>query len=612
MLDKYIQLKHTITDKYNQVEDIRNEVKVAEKNLVDLNEFIKKNERDYQTNLQNEVNKLRDQAIANADRHYDSLSDDFKSYKEEAAKSIGTYRGKLQTKEVLDRSDYDERYQELETLHKRLYDAFSKYVSPEIISLYENQSYTIDLEKNELDSIIEWLGYFDNYEMYDSLINKAEIIEQKLNDSQDKFLSLLALIAVLFFITQYCKILLVFYFAFIAGTLYIRCKEYFNLVKLLSVFHLVNRLKTRSDNSYTNKVTTFLLEQEVEVKALNDVYNETFQKIQSAIDRLKENNRSEVSKNFDYQKALEQAKLNLKKDDAALTNKVECDEENLKTLKAKLKDAESAYFEAKNDLNALKIQIKNSYENLEQQFNSLDLLKAFFLGFNNADEPVKFNYEGEPTIIFYKSTDNSSYDAVMKTLIMMCSQIMCIMNPLAYTIHVVDTRTAGSQLSMFQVTTTKEDSEASQLFEIVSTTKGTSNLIKSLYEKFNSRRVKILGNYKDIEAFNAAKKALNARTEAFDINFFFHYDYKILTNTEEIKQLCRVCKSVGIVMIFMVDLSEIGDDKSFKYENLCEFLNLFNDSNLFGFNITDSVEIINLKKDLILNQFKPKEKNATE
>jgi hypothetical protein len=67
-----------------------------------------------------------------------------------------------------------------------------------------------------------------------------------------------------------------------------------------------------------------------------------------------------------------------------------------------------------------------------------------------------------------------------------------------------------------------------------------------------------------------------------------------LNQTEELKILCRIAKLIGIALIFVIDTEQVGkDDKSIKGADLLKFLELFRQTNLFGFNISEnSVEIV--------------------
>ncbi len=562
--------------------------------------------REYEKSVSAEVEKMLQQKIREVSSEYSKYTMDLEGFEEEVSREIGHIKGILDSNQFIVDDNYNNNFSELESKCEDIRAVFEQYVPAETINLYTKLSYTINFSNGELGKLTEWLKYFDNFDDYDALISKAETIEAKINSNGDKSFIIFALLIFVSLVIALRWIMLPIYSVFIFATLYIRCKKYFYLIKLLSVFNILSTRKQNLAEQYSEKIAEFVGGEKVRLAAIQENYDNQFSEIREAIAFMKDADEQKVKKNFNYEEASEIAKSNLEKDDAAISLRISEGEEILKTLEEQVSEKADQCAETKEKLSELRNKIIESYAKLQPTFIETDLLADFFLGFDkDKNIPITFKYSGEPSIIFFQGNDESSYDAVIKTITMMCAQIMCIMSPTSYKLNVIDTRTAGSKLSAFQVTSTKEESTESQLFQVITTTQEATRHIKDLYELFMTRRVKILGNYADIDDYNHQKISKNAKPEMFNINFFLHFDYKLLNQTEEIKILCRVAKSVGITLIFIIDTEQINkDDKSIKAEDLYRFLELFNEQNLFGFSIQDnSVEIVGKTLEEIHQKF---------
>lgn len=608
MLKQYRDLLDTIEKNKKERDSISNDLIKQETELKNLELFMSQRERQYGQDLEKEIDRMLDLQVSKVTSKYDMFRLDLESFKSTVQQQVNENNAMIDSNDVFENATANEEFNELVEVCEKIRTIFESYVTPDKIDLYTDLAYNINFKTSELDKIEQWLHYFENYECFDELMGKVEVIESKLNDKNDKWFTLICLLGVCACIWAYAKITLPVYFAFILATLYLRCKEYFLLLKLLSVFNIINLTKTNIDEKHKTEISNILTYEKEKVIEEQQNYKVMFQTIEANILLAEEAEKDKVKNSFDRKKAEELAKKGLKRDDEDLKTRINSFKDVISNLKDKLKDTGNLLMQQQQELDDLKYQIIRSYEKLEPSFSETSLIKEFFLGFDQSTkQPVTFNYGGEPTVIFFQGMDDTSYNAVITTLIMMASQIMCIMSPTSYIINMIDTRTAGSQLSAFQITSTKETAEESNIFKIISTSKEAKKHVTNLYDIFKDRRVKLLGHYENIEDYNDKKTKTGAKPESFIINFFFNYDYKILNETEEIKTICRVAKDVGIVLFFMIDTEKIGDDKDLKYDDLQEFLDLFPEKNLFGFNISEnSVEIVNTTKSWIDKNFKKK------
>ena len=612
MLKQYRELLLEIEKTSKDVDHVREDLKKQETTLTNLQAFIAQRSKKYEEDLKKETEHMLELQLDRVTSKYDMFRLDLSSFKSSVQDQVNEKNAAINANKVYESNITDNTFADLAEKCEKIKSIFETYVAPETIELYTNLAYSINFKSKELEDIQNWLNYFENYECYDELMGKVEVIEGKINDNNDKWFTVICLLAVCAIVWAYAKLTMPVYFAFILATLYLRCKEYFLLIKLLSVFNMINTMKVAVEQKCQAEIAEIVTFEKEKVIEDQQDYKVLFDEIEANILLAEEAEKDKVKKGFDYEKAKELAAKDLKRDDEDLKNRVEATKSSIDSIKNNLKELNDLSMQQHQDLEDLKIKIIKSYQQLEPSFHETALIKEFFLGFEQANkQPVTFNYGGEPTVIFFQGTNDNSYNAVIKTLIMMSSQIMCIMSPTSYVINVIDTRTAGSQLSAFQITSTKESSEESNIFKVISTSKDAKKHINALYEAFKERRVKLLGHYENIEDYNDKKTKTGARPESFIINFFFNYDYKILNETEEIKTICRVAKDIGIVLFFMIDTEKIGEDKDIKYDELTEFLDLFSDKNLFGFNISDnSVSIVNVTKAWVTKNFKVVKKGA--
>lgn len=610
MLTQYRNLLKEMAETQRQVDEISKRLKDQKSELSGFELIMTQQSKQYEENLNKAIDRLLDLQLEKITTKYDVFRLDLASFKSNIQDKIAEQNAAIDSGKVYSSGINNEEFEELSEHCREIKEVFEQYVPVDTIDMYTNLAYSINFKSKELSKISAWLKYFENYECFDELMGKVEIIENKINEKNDKWFLVICLIMFCAIVSTYAVITLPVYFAFISATLYLRCKEYYLLIKLLSVFNMINTSKIAVESKYEQEITEILTYEKEKVIEDQQDYKVLCDGIEANILIEEEKEKDAARAGFDREDARKRAEKELRRDDDDLKSRIDITKLNIEKITEQLKETRDILIQQESELADLKNKIISSYEQLTPSFHETELLKEFFLGFDKASlEPVTFNYGGEPTIIFFSGKNEDSYKAVITTLIMMSSQIMCIMSPTSYNINIVDTRTAGSQFSAFQITSEKEAADESVLFNVISTTKDTKKHITNLYNIFLDRRVKLLGHYEDIEDYNSKKTATGARPESFNINFFFNYDYKVLNETEEIQQICRVAKSVGLVLFFMIDTEKIGEEKELKYEELEKFLGLFNDENIFGFDIQNkSVEIVNISKEKIMKTYKKVDK----
>jgi len=489
-------------------------------------------------------------------------------------------------------------------------------MTKDLLEMYKQQGYGHNMDNLTLEKLKEWLKYFDNYEVHNRVIGKALKAEKMIVGKVDTSIILVGIIFVGGILIQHRFITILPYLLFILVTVYIRTKEFYTLLRLFGLYgYTKDRIQELEDtNSKELKRYADYYSKTVGEEYLK--YQELIRKMEEEIKKEKEKNTSKVLESFDKDKAREKAEGLIETDTENTLNLLEEEENHIEELSEILQKLTEELRVGKEELKRLKDDIREVYQNLTPSFSSLNMIESFFLGFKD-DEPVRFEYSGKPALIFYNS-GTGELDAVMTTIKMMCGQIMTTLNPLAYSINVVDILTGGAPLSSFQVTERNEDDMyESRLFKVASTTSDSSKLIGHLFEQYNMRRVRVLGNHSSIVEYNKKKIDTNARTMPYEICFFYEYDYKLLEE-ELMRQLTRIAHSIGFCLFFMIDVSKIEppdkkDDKEedkeesnkvFQYqiETLYKIFNLFEENNIYGFDVRkDDIDIVNVKKAKIIS-----------
>lgn len=601
MFNKYSKLKSEL----ESIERDLNNKKLSYSHSHDTLENLKicqnKDMMERERRIEQEIDRILEEHKNNVEPEFEIYKKILERHKQEVFAQINLYKAKVNNYDFLDDTDYVKDLKEIQARTQKLQEKLSGRLTNELVKTYGKIFKITEISKKDMSKIYFWLDYFENYDSFDKVMQVSDSLVTKVKVFEDKsfFVCIIIIFILLAIKLKVFLAIIVLSYSFV--TLFIRTKEFYYLARLASVAEYLSNLENSYKISRDIRIDDFKQNEDNKIFLLLDKSRKTFERIQRNIDKAIGNKKEDVIKNFNRSDFKELAERSIEDTSNATQQRIEEEQMRTDKLSDEIRALQEKYLEKKNEISDLKLEIKKTYEDLEPNFKSYQMIDGFFLGFDENDEPVTFNYDGKPTLIIYQSILANQYKALMDTIIMMCCQIMTAMSPLSYKINVVDTMTGGAALSSFQVTSDKEDNVDSELFQTVTTANDVQNLIKELYKEYNNRKVKILGSYNDITEYNNDKKSRNARTEYFIINIFYEYDYGLLASDEKLRQLCRIGKEVGILFIFAIDANKIeSPDKTrdnesgkiYKYKpDLLEKIDLF-DNHIYSFIIRDSVDIV--------------------
>lgn len=600
MLTRYSSVKKAIGSNLQEIEKMRTDIRECENTVRNLNTHLNSLIQSNQIEIEKECESMLNRGLKKIKDYYDEELGLVTAFREKELDKLNKLQFNLKQSCNVDSSDYNERFSSLTDTFKIVSDGVLRYMSESDLEAYRNVNYGIDLVNESPDKLKEYLDYFDNFRDYDMLVSGVCSVEDKVdNIRKEVLLCIVIASAVVIFAFKY--LLVVPYILFIASTLFIRIRGYYNLVRLVDAYLLLESLKEDSLRYYHKQVDSVLFGEDEKLGKCKLHLEQICEQYRRNIMQVRDEKLEKHKREFNYERARQTAMASIENLTEHTENDLKAEEDKLKNLQEALNTLQDKRADLINELSRLKNEIKSIYEDLTPSFKEKILLSKFFLGFDRNDEPVSFNYNKKATLILYEGETEGQVDAVMNTLKMMCSQIMCSMYPLAYTICVSDTLTGGAPLSAFRSASEDVDTDSgSKLFKVVSTNRGVESHIDELYEIFEKRKLQVLGKYKDIDDYNTDKMKYNARTLPYLVSFFYHFDYKIFNTSEKLQQICRLSADLGIVPVFFVDISRIGNDikgdnnsKKFDYkpEILENQVDLFT-GNIFGFSIDESVEII--------------------
>lgn len=625
MLKKYDNLKTSLggltLEIQNNKDKLRNHMETRNNFKKLIENKNKQREREIAEHIKNMEESYTDEVICKYDDYLEELSK-YRSLINSEFLKINKY---IDNYGFVDNSQYHNKISAMDEVVDDLKIYLEPVMTDDMLKMYKDQGYGHNLNNLTLNKLKKWLEYFNNYEVHDRVMGKALKAEKAIVGKIDTTIILVVLVVLGSILVQHKYLTIFPYLIFVILTLYLRTREFHILLMLFGIYGYTKDRLVDLEDSNSSELRRYAEYYSKMVGQEYLGYQELIVELEKEIKKDKEVSVQKALENFDLVEAKKRAESLIEIDTENTINLLEEEETHIEEFSKLIEDLNTELNNGKVELKRLKEDIREVYQNLTPSFKSLEMLESFFLGFKD-DEPVRFIYSGEPALIFYNSK-TGELDAVMTTIKMMCGQIMTTLNPLAYTINVVDTLTGGAPVSSFQVTKRDEDDMyTSKLFKVASTISENNNLIEHLFKEYNSRRVKVLGNYNSIREYNEDKVKINARTMPFEICYFYEYDYKILEE-ELMQQLTRVAHSIGFCLFFMVDMSKIEppkkkDDKkdnieeekkgifSYQADTLYKIFNLFDEKNIYGFSVReDDITILNVKKkDILKNIIKMNER----
>lgn len=613
MLTKYNETMLLLKTKKEELTCLVNEQFEIDSSLDNL-KYIQFNEnRAYNTAIKEEIDNILKEEINKGTLELDEIKGVLKTYQLKSNEAISFARGELARNYGIEyekpSAEYTKTKNILNDVNKRL----EYNLSTELVNVYKHTILPTRMNNEELDNIYKWLEYFKDYDCYENIMKKFSSTLNFKEKISEEMGDLTTYLLIIFIITAYFfRTAIALYLIFLTlATVYLRVREFYHLVQLASFTGFLESVKTEYENNRNEKIQNNIDQKEKKLYALktniDKVIDDVNKKLQSEYSNLEKI----IKNNFDKEKAEKEAKERVQQ----IANDIE---ELITKEKIRLEEAERTVKEKEEEVNNvikeledLRNKIRSTYENLKPSFKETMLLKSFFLGFDDNNEPVTLPWSGEPMLMCLDNSKVEQYNALMDTIIMMCCQIMTTMSPLSYKINVVDIRTGGAQLSSFQVASSKDENAKSELFTTITTTQETSKLIDKMYEVYEGRRLKILGEFKDIDEFNKSKSDRDARTEYYIINILYEYDYKILSENEKMKQLLYIGHSVGIIFICALDTSRIESDTTKcedknKYKYRFEVVSKSDLSafELYKFVIGESIDFVTFKEKELISKIR--------
>lgn len=608
MLTKYSNVKKSIESSTKSIDKLRNTIHDSETVVSQLRIHLSDLQKSNESEIQKECDMILNRELSRIKDYYAQERAIVTKFKDKEMEKLNRHKLELKNSNNIEAVEFNQRFNELKEIYSTISDGVLKYMSESDLEAYRNVDFGVDLINESPEQLKKRLEYFEDFKGYDMLVSGVCGIETKA-ESVSKDVLMYSLIATVVVLSAFKFIIVIPYIMFILSTLYIRIRDYYNLIRLIDAYLLLGELSDNTKTYYHEQVDSMLFLEDEKLRNcalhLDQICNELYKKIDCVMEEKLTKHRAE----FDYERA-RQVALSLVEDSTGRVEEtLKQEQDKVDKLKGELEDMQLHRSALIDELSSLKRDIKSVYEELTPSFKEKILISEFFMGFDKNDEPVSFNYRKRATLILYEGETEGQVDAVMDTLKMMCSQIMCSMYPLAYNIYTADTLTGGAPLSAFRVSSDDMDTDSgSTIFKVVSTQRSIDEHIDFLYDVFEKRKLQILGKYKDIDSYNEDKMKYNARTLPYLVNFFYHFDYNIIDNNEKLQQICRLSYELGIVPIFFVDISRIGvykpsdkDAKRFDYkpEIIENHVDMFT-GNIFGFSIDDVIDIITFDNKTVI------------
>lgn len=247
---------------------------------------------------------------------------------------------------------------------------------------------------------------------------------------------------------------------------------------------------------------------------------------------------------------------------------------------------------------SLKGEIVKTYLNPTKPGDSKLLVRSFFLGVDDSDELIEFNYDGKPTLIIYKG-DSSEVNAPLINMMLM--QLLANMSIISLRIAVTDTLKGGSPYAVFS------PKQLSERITICATDSAVQEIIKEYHNEFQMRTKDILTTAESLDAYNEMMLQRHSLTR--DYLFLFLQDPDIKTiKGQNLLQLCRSGPQLGIIPIIFVNNTQLNEwllDTTETLLTIKDFTETF-DEQLFIFDgDTQDLQFAGLSlKDNILSRIK--------
>lgn len=299
---------------------------------------------------------------------------------------------------------------------------------------------------------------------------------------------------------------------------------------------------------------------------------EELNKLNSKLGQVDSDVRSRVSASeiasrvqSDYQQKIEQEAKKVDTIQSSISRLEKYNKCNAKNLEQTLADKER-----------LKEEVKLYYLNPSTPGESKLLTTSFFLGMDDKEDLIEFDYKGKATLILYRG-DNNTVNAPLITMMLM--QLLASMSIISLQLALTDVHNACTSYAPFS------PDKLSNRIRLCATDEEVKDVIDLYHTEMLMRNKTILTEAPSIEEFNKQMLERKSLTREYYLLFFQDPDPKVL-GSQKFLQLCRSGPLVGIIPLVFVQhnsLSKMKTESPQIISGLVEFFESVS-SNTFIFN----------------------------
>lgn len=224
----------------------------------------------------------------------------------------------------------------------------------------------------------------------------------------------------------------------------------------------------------------------------------------------------------------------------------------------------------------LKQKVYDYYLNPTTPGASKLLTTSFFLGMDDSEELIEFDYKGETTLVVYKG-ENNSVNTPLITMMLM--QLLANMSIVSLQLAITDIRNACIGYAQFS------PSKLSNRIRLCATDEAVSEIIELFHTELLTRTSTILTQAPNIQEFNQQMLQRKSLTREYYILFIQDPDPKLL-GSQKFLQLCRSGPVVGIIPIIFISHLAVSSMRSENAQILIPLIEFFEcvRNNTFTFN----------------------------
>lgn len=604
MLKRYKSLKEEVKVLNDSLEKEKIKANNIEQEISILNKELINKKQDIKNQLDIKSKQMFNNILNSNLEEINQLENIIKKYEKDIIESTGIVLSKIDTCEFINFDEFKITEQKIKKISYKLEDLIKSSELESQIEYLKNVDIITMKNNLSISEIFNYIKYYENFDLTKITNNYFKKFINLINKVQDETILVIIIVSFFCLIYLFKYYLIIPYILIFFSTLTIRIRNFVYLIKIANLRKVINEFDNKLEVIKNKSCNYIKGKQTKEINSYKDILLSELKDLQPLILRREDEIRRETEKNFNLEKAKREAEENIREYEKSIEEKICNLEENLNTLKNDINELTNRRDKKQQEFVELKEKIKSSYEELNPNFNSFNMLKEFFLGFDKNENISTFVYKREPHLLIYNGNDKNQFEALLQMIVMMLCQIMCNLTPLAYHINIVDMLTAGTGLMEFTASHTEEQNN---LVSLIINDAGYNTLIKNLYSEFIDRGIKIKTSYENIEDYNNDKLSHNARSLPYILNIFYSYNITNITRDMQIKQINKVGSELGIDTIYVFNIAEVeankktkNTDKTFKYkfDEYEEFLKEFKEDNIFSFNISnEDMKIVSITKN---------------